>query len=278
MVEPLPPRVPWSRDQTLWDQQGDLNQHDVVLLSCEGRETVGGTPGVPMTPAFQGYLQAYANAGGRVFASHFHYAWFSSGPLNTAPNQLATWTTGGQQIDDSVSFPGDIDTTLATGAAFPEGSALLQWLGLVGALTNNQLPIWFARHNVKALVAPPSTEWIHLDQSVKQAPNASQYFSVDTPINAAPSAVCGRIVFSDLHVSGGPGANEPGVAADYADAGGGAGGPGGGGGKTGGIVPSGCASHPLTPQEEALEFMLFDLSSCLVPAGQTVSTPVIRVR
>ena len=253
--------------QTLWDQQSDLNQHDVVLLSCEGHETTGGNPGVAMTPAFQGYLQTYANAGGRVFASHFHYAWFSSGVFDTGANKLATWTTGGQQINDNVSFPSDIDTTLASGAAFPEGAALEQWLGLVGALTTNQLPIWFARHNVKALVQPPSTEWIHLDQTVTQAPGASQYFSVDTPIGSGPSGVCGRIVFSDLHVSGGPGTNEPNVAPDYPDAG------GGGGGKQGGLVPDGCASHPLTPQEDALEFMLFDLSSCLVPAGQPATTP-----
>jgi len=263
--------------ETLWDSQADLNANDVVLLSCEGHETTGGNPGVTMTAQYQTFLENYVNAGGRAFASHFHYAWFSSGVYNTGASKLATWKTGGQQIDDSVSFPSDIDTTLASGAAFPEGAALLQWLGVVGALTNNQLPIWFARHNVTALVQPPSTEWIHLDPSVTQAPSASQYFAVDTPIGAGPSAVCGRIVFSDLHVSGGPGTNEPGVAADYADAGGG-GGPGGGGGKQGGIVPDGCAMHPLTAQEDALEFMLFDLSSCLVPAGQAAPPPVIRIK
>jgi hypothetical protein len=39
--------------QTLWDQQAHLNEHDVVLLSCEGHETTGGAPGVPMNSMFQ---------------------------------------------------------------------------------------------------------------------------------------------------------------------------------------------------------------------------------
>jgi hypothetical protein len=43
-----------------------------------------------------------------------------------------------------------------------------------------------------------------------------------------------------------------------------------------GIVPSGCTMHPLTPQEKALEFMIFDLSSCLVPVGQAPHPPVPR--
>jgi hypothetical protein len=255
--------------QGLWDQPADLNQHDVVLLSCEGQETTGGTPGVPMTAAFQNYLMNYANAGGRVFASHYHYAWFNTGPFNTGANRLAAWITGAQPIDDTVSFPTDVDTTLASGGAFPEGAALQQWLGNVGALTAGQLPVWFARHNVQALVAPPSTEWIHLDPSVNQAPSATQYFTVDTPIGATAEAVCGRVVYSDLHVSGGPGTNAPGVPPDYPRTGGGR----NGGGMRGGIVPSGCAAHPLTPQEEALEFMLFDLSSCIQPIGQPPVPP-----
>jgi hypothetical protein len=40
------------------------------------------------------------------------------------------------------------------------------------------------------------------------------------------------------------------------------------------VVPSGCAMHPLTPQEKALEFMIFDLSSCLIPIGQVPMAPM----
>ena len=81
------------------------------------------------------------------------------------------------------------------------------------------------------------------------------------------AAQCGRVVYSDLHVSGGPGSDEPGVAPDYPDAG------LIGTNRKGGTVPAGCATHPLTPQEKALEFMLFDLSSCLVPIGELPVPP-----
>jgi hypothetical protein len=250
--------------QGLWDSQAHFNEHDVVLLSCEGQETTGGEPGAAVNATAQGYLMNYANAGGRVFASHFQYSWLNTGPFATGANNLATWIPGSQHVDDSQAALADIDTTLPNGAVFPEGAALAQWLNLVGALTANQLPIWFARNNVQTLSAPPSTEWIHLGANAPAAALTPQYFSVDTPMNAGSGELCGRVVYSDLHVSGGPGTNAPGVPADYPmqpmrQ-------------MRGGIVPSECADHPLTPQEAALEFMLFDLSSCLVPIGQS---PVI---
>ena len=283
-------------NKALWDTQAHLNEHDVVVLSCEGQETTGGPTGGRVAAPAQQLMMNYANAGGRVFASHYQYAWFNTGPFAQGTNNLANWMPGMGTVDDMVSFPSEINTTLSTGAPFPEGSALQKWLGLVGALTNNQLPVKFVRNNVKALLQPPSTEWIHLAASVKQAPSAPQYFSADTPVGATPDKVCGRVVYSALHVSGGPGQSVSGVAsdADY-PAGSGAGGAGGGtgggtagtGGRPGmgpgtppfggqaraGTVPTGCSMHPLTPQELALEFMFFDLSSCLVPIGQ--EPPVI---
>jgi hypothetical protein len=43
-------------------------------------------------------LLDYAKAGGRVFASHFHYSWFNTGPFASA--NLATWTPGANNMGD----------------------------------------------------------------------------------------------------------------------------------------------------------------------------------
>ena len=281
--------------QALWDSTADLEKHDVVLLSCEGHETTGGGSsnmgggGSGMTNAYQQSLMDYANAGGRVFASHYHYAWFrkpqgAQTSVAFAAANIASWqgsNNAAEDIDDSKAFDTQIDTTLASGAAFAEGTSMATWLGNVKALTNGLLPVQYARINVTALMQPPSVEWIHLASSVVSSdvkaqattfvPNATQYFSVDTPIGASGESVCGRVVYSDLHVSGGPGAGVGNFPGDYGHQ-------GGQGMQAGGTVPSGCAQHALSPQELALEFMLFDLSSCLQPTmGQPPPPPPVVI-
>ena len=62
------------------------------------------------------------------------------------------------------------------------------------------------------------------------------------------------MVYSDLHVGAASG--------DYGEDGGSSMVPA----KS--IVPTGCASRDLSPQEKALEFMLFDLSACVTPPDQ----------
>jgi hypothetical protein len=255
---------------SLWDSTADLLMYDVALLSCEGAETAH------LTDANRQSLLDYANMGGRVFASHYHYSWFNQGPF--AAFNLATWYTGQQALDDTTSFPGDVYTTLLNGQPFPEGAAMNAWLGVVQALdANGMLDIYYARHNSDVLPpagpsGAPSQPWIVLDKGVTSMPGGvaaaggAQYFSVDTPVGAAQQ--CGRVVYSDLHVSGGAGSVESGNAAftpDYPDLGFDA--------ANAGIVPDGCAMHALTPQEKALEFMIFDLSSCLVPVGQVPRPP-----
>ena len=222
-------------DTTLWNSQTSLMPYDILLLSCEGGETYNANPAV---------LESYLNAGGRAFGSHFHYAWFA-GPLQSgqgysAPSDwgtnLASWAPGS---GSGIGLFGDIVQTLnGSTQPFAKGVALYQWLGLNGALQAMKLPVTQPKFN--AIVGPgnkPSQPWINYDQN---AAGNTAYFSFDTPVNApvpadggAP-AYCGRAVFSDLHVSG----TDP--------------------------APS-CNPGPLSPQEKALEFMLFDLSSCVIP-------------
>jgi len=254
----------------LWDSEHDLNVNDVVLFSCEGQPTAYLDSSNGPTN-----LMNYLNNGGRVFASHYHFAWFTdtnvspANPFAALTPPLATWSnlTNDAEINDAVSFPSDIVTTLPNGSAFPEGVALKAWLGTVNALdANGKLDLYYARLN--ALVGTPNTSsqaWAALDPSVMSSDvvesgetftsSATQYFSFDTPVGTGPAEQCGRAVYSDLHVSGGPGSEAaPNVTPDYQN------GPPD-------LVPNGCATRSLTPQEKALEFMLFDLSSCLVPVG-----------
>jgi hypothetical protein len=223
----------------LWDSKADLMQFDITLLTCEGAET---------TDMSQQSLYDYAEAGGRIFASHFHYAWFNTGPF--AAQNLATWTTGTQEYNTDPNAL--IETTLPGGAAFPRGEAMKEWMTNVGALTNGEFHIVQARHNAVVTAANTvSTPWIVTDPSAKP-PNETEYFSFDTPFGTQATEQCGRTVYSDLHVGAASG--------DY-------------GGymnniPANAIVPSGCANADLSSQEKALEFMLFDLSGCITPPDQ----------
>jgi hypothetical protein len=222
----------------LWPSGMELRKYDVIILSCEGDETAGINPIA---------LGDYADIGGRVFASHFHYAWFTAGNSPFFNDNLAAWQTGTQDL-------GNIDALIQTG--FVAGMEMHDWLKNVGALTNDELPIIQARYNAQVSPANSnSTSWIVADPNTivpdaGSAAGATQYFSFDTPVGLSAEKQCGRIVYSDLHV--GAASNDYGSTATA-------------GHTSGGIVPSGCASGPLSPQEEALEFMLFDLAACFTP-------------
>jgi hypothetical protein len=226
----------------LWNSVESLMQYDIVLLSCEGEETIGMN---------QQALHDYADMGGRVFASHFHYSWFNTGPYSM--ENLAVWTPESNDIGD---IQGEIVTTLSNGMPFPKGQALADWLANVGALQNGLLPIQEARHN--ADVGPmhtPSQPWIIASANSQDA-GATQYFSFNTPTvprtNADETPYCGRVVYSDLHVGAASGDDpmQP--------------------------VPASCAQAALSPQEAALEFMLFDLSSCLTPDDKPPVPPTVE--
>jgi hypothetical protein len=262
----LMPGAPNSYDPGgLWDSLPDLMKNDIVLLSCEGSETYNNNSSL---------LEQYLNAGGRAFASHFHYAWFNTQPADWGSN-LATWTTGGGGGGmTNTTIGGTITTTLTGGGTFAKGVALQQWLGMNGALGQmgvppTELAVAQPRFNAAVTTQKPSQSWIEADPNAGAGGAPTLYFSFDTPVNApaAPDGgapnYCGRAVFSGLHVGG--------ASYDSVNCSSGGGGGGGAGScPTGHIAvappPAGCdTGHDLSPQEKALEFMLFDLSSCVLP-------------
>jgi hypothetical protein len=250
------PNAPKSA-MSLWATSDQMMAYDIVLLSCEGGETYQANPTA---------LDTYLNNGGRVFASHFHYAWFA-GPIGSMQSysvpmnwgtHLAAWTAGGGMANGPIG--GVLDTTLnGSTAPFPKGVSLQKWLTNTHALGTDNVPagelaIYAPRYN--ALVTPnnpPSQPWITSDGSGMQG--STMYLSFDTPVDSplqpdggAP-AFCGRAVFSDLHVAGNPATNDTSP------------------------PPNGCDNVDLSPQEKALEFMLFDLSSCV--SSDTVPPPPV---
>src|SRR5262249_7389564 len=114
------------------------------------------------------------------------------------------------------------------------------WLVNVGAsTTKGQLSVKAAQHTVDTVNASLVQRWIYADnvKDQKKQTNAhtTQYFAFNTPVDQAADSQCGRVVYSGIHVSSG---------------------------DTSGVdFPSGCKTTSLSPQEKALEFMLFDITS-----------------
>ena len=230
------PVVPW------WDSADNLKKYDLVLHSCEGTEKPT-NKGMAALEA----MQAYANAGGRIFASHWHNYWLEHGP---APFPTIATFDHQPALNEFVS---DIET------AFPKGAALADWLVNVGAgAARGKLPINGTRHTVSAVNPDVAQRWIYSD-----TPKSVQYLTTNTPVGVPEAMQCGRVVFSDIHVSSGV---VPGALGDRSLAGPGP------AAQNGFPFPTGCMTQDLSPQEKALEFMLFDLSSCI----ERDSIPVVQ--
>lgn len=211
--------------QPFWSNQTTLKNYDMVILSCECSEypTNKGTDSLNA-------MFAYANAGGRIFASHYHYTWFKNGP----PDWQKTATWGGSGIGLTGSYTVDM--------TFPKGKAFGEWLVSTGASTTaGQITLNSVKNDVGVINPMTSTRWIY-----SPSPESVKYYSFNTPVNKPIESQCGRSVFSDIHVS-----NESG----------------------GGSFPVGCSTGDLTPQEKALEFLFFDLSSCIQKDGDPPRPP-----
>lgn len=168
-------------------------------------------------------MQKYLDQGGRVFGSHFHYVWFQYGPQPFPTT--ATWQGSGNGPGTTPPFR--IDTS------FPKGKALADWLKFVEpTLTYGEMPISQIKNDVGVVNKVTSTRWVYASTN----PESTKYLSFNTPVGIPPDQQCGKAVFGDLHIGAGSVVN--------------------------GQYPASCPKT-LTPQEKALIFLFFDLSSCV---------------
>jgi len=177
----------------------------------------------PRPLEYQQNLIDYTGRGGRLFTSHYGYNWIRDAPDPFA--RTAIWNENDEVMGDpSLAF---VDTT------FPKGAAFAAWLLQVGASTDpGQLSITEARHNADATLNG-SQRWIFTGQRIPSL----QHYTFNTPVGVTPDKQCGRVVFSDFHVVTGESNTK--------------------------VFPDECYGDELNAQGKVLEFMLFDVLSCV---------------
>jgi hypothetical protein len=225
--------------QGLWANAAQLASYDMIVNACECQEHAEEKPQSSLDNMY-----AYANGGGRLFTTHYQYYWMD--PTLATPEAMSPWENTNQFIVDTdmpTPILGTIDQT------FPKGAAFAKWLLGVGASsTLGVLQINDARNNSIG-APPPSIQWITTTNSSTSTP-ALVHSTFNTPVGVPDDLQCGKVLYSDFHVVDSTVALDPGA-----------------------TWPTECEHVSITPQQEALEFMLFDLSSCIQNDGNTPVNP-----
>jgi hypothetical protein len=213
-----------------------LSQYDVLMLPCQGTpdgDVDSDSKGTGKATSLLGQQElanfiAFANAGGRVYSSHYSYAWmFQNPPFNGVANWL-----GSNGKTTLAPDPGT--TTVNTG--FTAGQTLATWLQNVGATTiPGQMLLDTLKQDTTGVIAPTQS-WLTLNNTTYGDP--VMQFVFDTPIPSATNPTpnqCGRVLYNEYHVENG--SSSP---AKY--------------------FPTECSAGAMTPQEKLLEYMLFELT------------------
>ncbi len=246
----------------LWNNNGEMLKYDIVFDACECDTFTRGTNG------YKNFL-AYLNAGGRAFTTHYYYNFFASlaqcgGYDTTCQGQqplptVGTWEGNtGQAFAPQTDCPNGFGSCMSIDTGIPKGKAFADWYknnntkiaptwgdeayGYIGLTDIREDMGTLTAANVTAGTATP---WLYAG-NLTSAYDA-YYFSFNTPVSTNPANQCGRAIFSDVHLAESPF----------------------------GAFPSYCAADPNTsdhaPNELALEFLFFDLASCV----QNDTTPPI---
>jgi hypothetical protein len=222
-----------------WETASNLLQYDIIFNACECNPNPRGTTAYAA-------IDSYLNSGGRLFTTHYYYNWFAAPPATPDLTSVAQWDPNG--ANNSGIESDLVDQT------FPKGIAFADWLEDNAITTTlGQISLGDTRDNLDGLSPPGcaatktclSTQWIY-----DPSDNHPRYISFNTPVAAAEAKQCGRAVFSDVHLSGT--SNDQTFPAECSN-------------------PDPAGDHATN--EKALEFLFFDLSSCVQNENKPPTTP-----
>ena len=202
-------------ESVLMSDPATLSSYDVLMLPCEGGD-------FPRPAAQLSNLVNFANAGGRIYSSHFAYSWlWTNVPFNT----VASWT-GNQAIGTYDSDTATVDTTFAA------GKTLYNWLQLPAINASSspgEITVNTIKHDFNGIDSTINQSWLTLNVTG----NPVMQFVFDTPVGQK-TGQCGRVLFNEYHVENGA--------------------------SGGATFPTECSGGAMTPQEKLLEYSLFELT------------------
>ncbi len=256
---------------TLWTTASEWMKYDIVFDACECDTYNRGT-----SNNYEGYVNFlnYLNGGGRAFTTHYFYNFFADTQqcAGTGTNgggfcygQAALPTVGAwekntnQPMAPAVDCPKDGQLASGYGStggacmtidtSIPKGVAFAQWyqdnntkLAIGGSEKYGYVGLTDIREDMGELssalmTAGTATPWLYAGNLTGKYD--AYYFSINTPVSTSTTSQCGRAILSDVHLD------------DTLE----------------GTFPSYCPSDPNNnnhaPNELALEFLFFDLSSCV---------------
>jgi hypothetical protein len=217
---PITPSTTW------WSSLPQLKKYDIVMFGCECGQNESTKPPRALQAVYD-----YANLGGRVFMSHWQNYWMEQAP-QPWPKIAA--------FDNNDDTPSSAKATV--NQTIDQGKSMYKWLDgpEVKALDAQKLlDISDPRDTVTSVDETKGTRLVYLDPANSTIGGGVQDFQFTVPNDKAEMDRCGKVVFSDMHVS--------------ADS------------SPGSDFPSGCEPGGLSPQEKALAFIFFDIASCVGP-------------
>ncbi len=246
---------------TLWGTASEMMKYDIIFDACECSTYNRGGANTATPTGYENFNN-YLSAGGRAFTTHYFYNFFASqqqcgvGSYCDGQQALPTigsWLGNTGQSFNSTACPkatGIGASCMTIDTSIPRGVAFAQWyqannskLTMGGGEQYGYVGLTDIRNDMGPLAASlvsagTATPWLYAGNLTGSYD--AYYFSFNTPVSTVATGQCGRAIFSDVHLDDSPAAS---------------------------AFPAYCASNPNAnthaPNELALEFLFFDLSSCV---------------